>query len=152
MDDIKPCNCRNKKDCPLNGQCQVEDIVYKCVVSTSTKPDKVYLGTAEGDFKKRYNNHTKSFKHERYANETTLSKFVWEMKEIHNENPTLVWSIVKRVPSYLNVSKKCLLCRYEKLEIVNFERQDLLLNKRSELISKCRHANKCLLRNYKSKD
>ena len=105
-------------------------------MSTSAKPDKVYLEKAERDFKKRYNNHTKSFKHERYANETTLSKFVWEMKEIHNENPTLAWSIVKRVPSYSNVSKKCLLCLYEKLEIVNFERQDFLLNKRSELISK----------------
>ena len=61
--------------------------------------------------------------------------------------PTLEWSIVKSLPSYLNISKKSLLCLHEKLEIVNFEYQDHLLNKRSELISKCRHANKYLLRN-----
>ena len=61
--------------------------------------------------------------------------------------PTLKWSIVKSVPSYLNISKKCLLCLHEKLDIVNFEDQDHLLNKRSELISKCRHAIKYLLRN-----
>ena len=63
----KPCNCRKKDKCPLNGQCLVQNIVYKCVASTSMNPDKTYLGTAEGDFKKRYNNHTKSFRHKRYS-------------------------------------------------------------------------------------
>ena len=65
--------------------------------------------------------------------------------------PNLKWSKVKSVPSYSNISKNCLLCLQEKLQIVNFEDQDHLLNKRSELISKCRHANKYLLRNYKAK-
>ena len=50
---------------------------------------------------------------------------------------------------YIN---KCSLCLHEKLEIVNFEDQDHLLNKRHELISKCRHVNKHLLRNYKAND
>ena len=145
--NIKPCNCRNKDECPLNGQCLSQDIVYKCIASTSINPDKTYLGTAEGDSKKRYNNHTKSFSHRRYSKETTLSKYIWEIKKEYNEMPTLKWSIVKSVPS-----KKCLLCLHEKLEIVNFEDQDYLLNKRSELISKCRHANKYLLRNYKVND
>ena len=60
---------------------------------------------------------------------------------------TLKWSIIKSVPSYSNISRKCLVFLHEKLEIVNFEDQDHLLNKRSELISKDRHANKYLLRN-----
>ena len=60
---------------------------------------------------------------------------------------TLKWSLVKSVPSYSNISKKCLLYLNEKLEIVNFKDLDHLLNKCSELISKCRHANKYLLRN-----
>ena len=58
----------------------------------------------------------------------------------------------KSVPSYSNISKKCLLCLHEKLEIVNFEDQDHLLNKLPELISKCRHVNKYLLCNNKAKD
>ena len=66
--------------------------------------------------------------------------------------PTLKWLIVKSVPSYSNISKKCLLCLHKKVEIVNFEDQDHLLNKGSELISKCRHANKYLLRNHKAND
>ena len=46
----QPCNCRKKEDCPLEGKCRTENIIYKCIVSTSGHPDKVYLGTTEGDF------------------------------------------------------------------------------------------------------
>ena len=141
---------RKKDECPLNGQCLAQDIVYKYIASTSMNPDKTYLGTAEGDFKKIYNNHTNSFRYKQYSKDTTLSKYIWETKKEYNEMPTLNWLIVKSVPSYSNVSKKFLLCLHEKLEIVNFEDQDQSLNKRSELISKCRHAYKYLLRNYKA--
>ena len=56
--NTKSCNCRTKSKCLLSGQCQSQDIIYKCTVSsTSVNPDKVYLGTAEGDFKRRYHNH-----------------------------------------------------------------------------------------------
>ena len=79
-----------------------------------------------------------------------LSKYIWEIEKEYNEMPTLKWSIVKFVPPYSNISKKCLLCLHKKLEIVNFEDQDHLLNKRSKLSPKCRHANKYLLRNYKA--
>ena len=68
----------------------------------------------------------------------------------YNEMPTLKWSIVKSVPSYSNISKRCLLCLHKKLEIVNFGDQDHLLNKHSDLIAQCRHANNYLLHNCKS--
>ena len=147
-----PCNCRNKEACPLDGNCQVRDVIYKCVASTSMNPDKTYFGTAEGDFKQRYYNHTKSFKYKKNSNDTTLAKYVWDIKEKYKETPVLKWSIVKTVPGYSNISKKCLLCLQEKLEILDFPEQGHLLNKRSELISKCRHINKFLLCNYKSND
>ena len=88
----------------------------------------------------------------KYQEQTTLCKYIWEIKKEYNEMPTLKWSIVKSVLSYSNISKKYLLCLHEKLEIVNFEDQDHLLNKRSELISKCSYANKYLLRNQKAND
>ena len=47
---------RKKDECPLNGQCLAQDIVYKYIASTSMNPDKTYLGMAEGDFKKIYKN------------------------------------------------------------------------------------------------
>ena len=150
--ELKSCNCRVKFECPLNGRCQVINIMYKwTVLLSSDKPNKVYLGTAEGGFKKRFYGNRKLFNNKGSANDTTLSKYIWELKETSNSSPTLVWSIAKKVPPYSNISKKCLLCLHEKLEIINYPRPEELLNKRSELISRCRHANNLLLRSYKTK-
>ena len=63
-----------------------------------------------------------------------------------NTTPNLMWRIVKSVPGYSNISKKCMLCLHEKNE------EEELLNKRPEIVSKCRHVNKFLMSNYKSND
>ena len=71
-----------KQECPLEGKCRPEDIIYKCVVTATGHPQKVYLGAAESNFMKRYYNHRKSFRNWKYGNETSLSKCIWEMKDI----------------------------------------------------------------------
>ena len=43
------CSCIKKEDWPLEGKCRTENLIYKCIVSTSAHPDTVYLGTVEGD-------------------------------------------------------------------------------------------------------
>ena len=149
--ESKSCNCRIKSECPLNSQCQVTDIIYECTVLSLDKPNKVYLGTAESDFKKRFYNHRKSFNNEGNGNDTALSKYIRELNKTSNSNPALILSIAKKVPPDSNISKKCLLCLHEKLKIINYPRPEELLNKRFELISRCRHANKFLLHNYKTK-
>ena len=45
----KHCNYRKKQECPLEGKCRSEDIIYKCVVTATCHPRNVYLGTAEGN-------------------------------------------------------------------------------------------------------
>ena len=45
--ELKPCNFRENSECPLNGQYQVTDIIYKCTVISPNKWSKVYLGAAE---------------------------------------------------------------------------------------------------------
>ena len=68
------------------------------------------------------------------------------------------FSLSSRVPlwdlyqaaSYSNISKRCLLCLHEKLAIVLYPNPGELINKRSEMISKCRHLNKFLLMNFNS--
>ena len=56
------CNCRVKTDCPLNGDCRKESVIYKCTATTNNSKN-VYLGLNEGEFKKqRYYDHIKSFK------------------------------------------------------------------------------------------
>ena len=146
------CNCRKKPECPLEGKCRTKNVIYKCVVTASNKPDKVYIGLSEPEWKKRFYNHRQSFNNKKYSGSTTLSSYVWDIKNKDNETPTLKWSILKCVPGYSNVSKKCLLCLHEKLLIITYPNQNELLNKRSELISKCRHENKFMLVNYNTND
>ena len=98
------------------------------------------------------NNHISSFKNEIQMNKTTLGKYVGEQKQRYNITPTLKWYIVKSVPTYSNITKSCMLCLHEKFEILTYTNQDELLNKRSELVSKCGHINKYLLPNYKAND
>ena len=64
------------------------------------------------------------------------------MKKKCTEIPTLKCSLVKSVPAYSNISKIL-------SGIVSFKDQTNQLNKRSELISKCRHVSKCLLKAHR---
>ena len=45
------CNCRKKEKCPMETNCRSGNIIYRCVVIATGHPRKVYLGTAEDDFK-----------------------------------------------------------------------------------------------------
>ena len=137
----------------MNGKCQVQNVVSNCTMSaTPNFPKRVYLGVAEGDWKQRFYNHKKSIKNKSYRNDTTLSSYLWDLREKHNVFPTLTWSVVKSVPRYFNISKRCLLCLPEKVLIATYENPEQLLNKRSELMAKCRQNNKFFLscREYSS--
>ena len=147
----KACNCRNKAGCPLNGNCRATSVIYKCEVTAPNEEKKVYIGLTEKEFKQRFNGHNQSFRNRKYMNNTTLSTHVWSLKD-RGTVPNLNWSIIKHVKAYSNVSKTCRLCLQEKLEILSFENKSELLNKRSEIVAKCRHMNKYMLANYKSKD
>ena len=106
---------------------------------------KTYIGLAE-DFKARYRNHLKSFRNEIYEKETELSKYIWQLKR-SNINFNINWKILKKTTGFNPISRSCTLCLAEKLAICSFPNKNNLINKRSELISKCRHENKFLLVN-----
>ena len=72
----KHCNSRKKQEYPLEGKYRSEDIIYKCALTATGHPRNVYLGTGEGDFKRRYYSHKKSFRNRKYANETSLPKYM----------------------------------------------------------------------------
>ena len=131
----KNCNFRRKEKSPLDSHCRSEYFIYKCVVTATGYSRNVYLSTAEGDFKQRYYNHKKSFGNRKYANETSLSKYI-KMKDKHNISPNLMWCIVKSVSDHSNISMRCMLCLDEKYGTLNYPDQEKLLNNRSELVSK----------------
>ena len=110
----------------------------------------MYYGISETKFKTRFSNHKKSFNLEKHKNDTQLSNELWKIKA-SKEEPILVWKILGQYqPCNVN-TKRCLLCLDEKLQIAIYNRNNIL-NKRTEIISKCRHRNKYALANYDSID
>ena len=104
---------------------------------------KTYIGSTEPPFKLRYGNHKTSIKLPGYRKSTGLSKHVWELKD-NGKTHDIKWRVVQKAKAYSNITKRCSLCLEEKARIITADRRSSL-NKRSELISKCRHQNKFML-------
>ena len=88
------CNCRNKSNCPLEEKCLTPKVIYQADVTNDVDDEyKFYYGLTETSFKERFRNHTKSFNHRQYQNETELSKYIWTLKH-QNKTPTIKWEII----------------------------------------------------------
>ena len=68
------------------------------------------------------------------------------MKNRKKLTPSFTWEILRTAKAYSNIIKSCFLCLHEKLAIITYPYPDELLNRRSELVTKCRHENKVLLK------
>ena len=135
----KLCDCRIPSECPLQKKCLTKGVVYKAEIKTKEdRETKEYIGMTANDFKVRYRNHIKSFKHKRYEFDTELSKYVWKLKNA-GKDYGIKWSILKRAPTYSAGGKHCSLCTEEKLCLLKANKA---LNRRSEIFAKCRHAEK----------
>ena len=142
------CNCVQKENCPLNGNCLVRSTVYCGKVTNDNENNgSYYIGCTEKTFKDRQYKHRNSFKYESKNNKTELSKYIWDLKKKGVNEPNIKWSVVDRAQAYINGSGRCNLCLTEKYHIITSSSE--LINKRCEFISKCRHENKYYLMNYK---
>ena len=74
------------------------------------------------------------------------SKYICKIYD-QNEDFNLSWKIVKKVGKTRNGSKICRLCISEAALIIKNKKDQL--NKRLEIMNKCRHQNKFLLKNWK---
>ena len=91
------CNCRVRRECTIDSECQTMDAVYDCRV-TSLEPQKIYFELAGKKMEAKVSkakNHEKSFNHKRYSHEMTFSSNVWYLKETLEVNPNLKWSVVR---------------------------------------------------------
>lgn len=140
----KECNCRKKDQCPLDGKCLTQNVVYQATVTTQTSSES-YVGLAT-NFKDHYRNHTASFRHESKRNETELSKHIWTLQDT-NKPFSIKWRIIKQCRPYNNINNKCNLCLFEKFVII-CKKNLCSLNKRNELASSCPHRNRYLLKNF----
>ena len=137
------CNCRNKQECPVPGQCCQANVVYKAKVTDVSGKCAEYIGSTENTFKLRYNNHTKSFRNEQYKNETTLSKFLWD-NNIQN-TAKIEWTFEKNCKPYTPGATFCDICVSEKSSIIRNLNSVHSLNKRTDIANKCPHKKKHML-------
>ena len=95
---------------------------------------------------------TQRFLNFKHKNEkcTKLSKYIWYLKS-QGITPIVKWSIVKRVNSK-TAANYCKLCLTEKFYIIQSLDDKNLLNKKSELVNKCRHQINLLLSNIRRND
>ena len=145
----RTCNCRAPVNCPLDGNCLQNDVLYKGRCQADGVPVKNYIGLTATTFKVRFANHKTSFNTRKYSQETTLSSYFWKMKD-EGRNPAIKFSVIRTVKSYTPEMGKCALCVAEKLEILNTD-PSTITNSRNELMSSCRHKTSFLLENYKSR-
>ena len=87
--DQRPkCNCIKKVECPMEGNCLVIDIVYKCDI---TRPllKKAYLGLVERENGRAVSLTTSYHLNTRdIANMTRLPSYMWHFKSVPNK----VWN------------------------------------------------------------
>ena len=134
------CNCRNKVNCPIPDNCNQSNVIYQANVHGDGKIMKYFGSTV--DFKSRYSQH-KSSLNNRPTLHTTLSSYVWKLKD-RNIKFDIKWSIIEKGHAFSSGSKSCDLCLTEKLVILTAD-QRTMLNKRDELLETCRHRRKHLL-------
>ena len=111
---------------------------------------RTYKGITERTFKERFKEHNKTFRDPKRKAESELSKEVWNIKEAGG-TPVVTWCILQKSRTYNPTARRCALCLTEKLAIAEHTGKDLL-NKRSEVVAKCRHQFKYQLENIDSKD
>ena len=147
--DDKACNCR-KDPCPVDNNCLSSSVIYKAAVKTLPgSAVKNYYGLVEGDFKQRYRTHKCSIENPDYPCQTALSRYIWDLKS-QNQQYEIAWSIVSKGIPYRSGSDHCDLCTTEKLFIASEPRNNLI-NKKSEIVSCCKHRAKFLLCNVDKK-
>ena len=73
----------------MNGNCLINNVIYKYTVSPTTTKQRVYLGLAEGEWKQGYHNHTQFFRNAKHKSDAASSSYLWEFKKKTNEIPKL---------------------------------------------------------------
>ena len=136
------CNCQKAENCPLEGNCLQEAVVYKATVTTPTTT-KAYIGSTELTFKQRWYGHKSSMSRRQDRNKTALASYFWSCIEA-GQTPKIKWTILKKCPKYRCGTRKCDICLTEKLAILRAE--EPLLNRRTELMSRCPHMRKWRLK------
>ena len=142
--NIKKCNC-TKFECPLGGNCQIENVIYQATVKTDNSTE-TYVGLTATTFKARWSNHQTGMKHQTHRTDTSLSKHIWNLKDsgLRETDFSIKWNIIGRAKPFSPISEICNLCTLEKWHII-FKPEMATLNQKEELNNFCLHKKPILL-------
>ena len=129
---------RRGQTCPeITGICNRPNNIYNAKVNTNTT-EYNYIGMSAPPLRLRVATHKHSFNTSN--NQTVLSE---KVKEIQNQNIeyNVTFKLLENRSSYKPESKRCELCIAEKFHII-YSNLENILNKKNEIISKCRHRSK----------
>ena len=119
--DTQNCNCRANETCPMDGKCLFDNIVYQAKVqhinAQQEQIEESYVGLTSDAFKVRYRINVKSFKNEKYSNETCLSTYILKLKK-EGTQYTMRWKILDRANTFCTSTKQCNLCLKEKFYLI----------------------------------
>ena len=76
---VAGCNCLPDRECPLDGNCLVQEVIYRAQVVEEDGTTNTYTGLTGNTFKERYYGHTSSFRHRDEEHSTTLSSHIWKV-------------------------------------------------------------------------
>ena len=142
LSEKKTCNCQKSRVCPVEGKCLISDVVYEAkVIQTSGAQigsEHSYIGLTSQTFKARFSKHKATLKNPNSKEHTALSEFVHKLKD-RGVDYKIQWRLVEQAKSFDGL--RCNLCLSEKAHIL-FNPAPNPLNKRSELLFKCRHQGK----------
>ena len=138
--DTGYCNCRNKEECPLGGCCNLRNVIYQACISPMEQQrdgGRVYIGISTGNWKQ--NGTTKNIHFPTQNLDTRLLyQNIFGAFRIRGYLHKLSGKIIRHSSTTNSFNGRCNLCLDEKISIINFKNRKLLLNKRNELVFKCR--------------
>ena len=71
----------------MNGNCRVENVLYKCVISATEKSKvHVHIDVAESDGKQRYYNQTMSLRNQGRKYDTGLSTIYGSLRNLQKKH------------------------------------------------------------------
>ena len=144
---VSGCNCISKESCPLQNKCLTPKIVYRADLKILHMMKKTFALELQEHLLKNVFVTTRGTTNTPNTEIAMSYQTMWELKDAHI-SPVIEWSFVTKVLSKTQLNF-CKLCLSEKFYIIKSLNDPNLLNKKSELVSTCRHQSKLLLKSFK---
>ena len=98
----QPCNCRNKNNCPLSGDCQQPTSCTKLMSHITTRQQHI-TDCAKDNLKQDLITTRNHFDIKKHKKETTLSELIWKLKDegkTEGVDYNISWSIASHARPY----------------------------------------------------